>query len=277
MPNKTDKNSRLATALQFANLGLEQNAGADRAHAQRVASAIQLMGLLNQQQENFAQQAHAAQLLGLQQTGQADEIRHRGAMEQQGQANNDFANWQATDASQRAWDANASLEKNRVATEDHQRRTEGLGAFEALLRSGSDPQKSSMVLPQDMQAPFIQQHNDAMNAEVAKYLGVLAPIKDPAMQHQIISSSAAHPDVKAQVIAQLGRPSMPTEQVLITPSNLEGRAGGPLSPIGMFLQHHFQNPFSRSNRAESQVKAAKINEALLSALYGAKVQPQPQY
>lgn len=99
---RSPRDSKLATALQFANLGLEQQQISDRQHQGRVMQAIQLLGLQQQQAQDAARQQQAADMLGLQReeaganaqfrqdtlgetraNRQGDE-RHRGVLEQQG-------------------------------------------------------------------------------------------------------------------------------------------------------------------------------------------------
>lgn len=60
------QNPALATALSFANLGLEQQALSDRANAARVAQAMQMLGLMQEQEQAQARNAQAMEALNFQ-------------------------------------------------------------------------------------------------------------------------------------------------------------------------------------------------------------------
>lgn len=73
------KNDRLATALQLAGLGIEQQQGADRAQQARVAQAIQLLGLMNEQEQAQLRTRQLGDSLGI----QRDELTQRRAEAEQ--------------------------------------------------------------------------------------------------------------------------------------------------------------------------------------------------
>lgn len=89
------------TALRFANLGLEQQQLGDRAHAARVAQAIQLLGLQQQAAQDQMQQQRATDVLGL----QKDELGFR-----------------REDASRQGqqFDQRLGFDKTKLASEEHQ-------------------------------------------------------------------------------------------------------------------------------------------------------------
>lgn len=240
MPNR-----KLAELAQLAQLSSvlqapqqQQQQRQDAVQQQRVAAALQLLGL-QQEGERAGQMDAFRQQQLVQDQGQFDMNQQRlGQMHQDEVAHRDMEDWRATDTSQRDWNQQGIMEKDSVAKQDAQKRAEILSVFEAMSRN-NDPRASS-YLPQDLKDMDLARHQGEVDAGAANPDNQAMVAKlggDLSMLGSTPSFMKLHPDVQAQLLehwrrSQQSKPaavSQPPTTTSVRPS-APGSLVGPPAP-----------------------------------------------